>query len=73
MPRVIESPGHFTIIGENIHATQIVLRNGRRVRTLEDGSEAVTFKGESGDNLYLRVPDSFKSTQPYQQGQIKHS
>ena len=72
MPGVIESPEDFTITGENIHATRIVLRNGRRVRTLEDGTEAVTFKGESGESLYLRVPDSFKSTQPYQQGQIKH-
>ena len=72
MGRVVESPQDFTIIAENIHATRIVLRNGRRVTTLDDGTEAVTFKGESGENLYLRVPESFKSTQPYQQGHIKH-
>ena len=72
MGRVVESPGDFTIIAENIHATRVVLREGRRVRVLDDGTEAVPFKGESGEDLYLRVPESFKSTQPYQQGQIKH-
>ena len=72
MPRAIESPGQFTIIAENIHATRIVLRNGRRTKTLEDGTEAVTFRGESGEERLLTVPESFKSTQPYEQGQIKH-
>ena len=72
MGRVVKSPEDFTIIAENIHATRVVLRNGRRVTTLEEGSEAVTFKGESGEDRYLRVPESFKSTQVYQQGQIKH-
>ena len=69
---MIKSPDDFTVIGENIHATRIVLRNGRRVTTLDDGTEAVTFKGEEGEDLFLRVPDSFKSTQPYQEGRIKH-
>ena len=72
MARAIESPEEFTIIAENIHATRIVLRNGRRTTTLEDGTEAVTFKGESGEDRLLTVPESFKSTQPYEQGQIKH-
>ena len=72
MPRAIQSPEEFTIIAENIHATRIVLRNGRRTTTLEDGTEAVTFKGESGEDRLLTVPDDFKSTQPYEQGQIKH-
>ena len=72
MPRVVQSPEQFTIIGENIHATRIVLRNGRRAVTLDNGTEAVPFKGESGDQGYLTVPDWFKKTQPYEQGQIKH-
>ena len=72
MPRAIESPDDFTIIAENIHATRIVLRNGKRATTLDDGTEAVPFKGESGETAYLRVPESYKSTQPYEQGQIKH-
>ena len=72
MPRVISSPKEFTVIGENIHATRVVLRNGRRAVTLDGGVEAVPFKGESGEQLYLRVPDWYKSTQPYEQDQIKH-
>jgi 5-methyltetrahydrofolate--homocysteine methyltransferase len=72
MPRAIEDPSDFTIIAENIHATRILLRKGKRVTTLEDGTEVVPFTGESGEQLYLRVPESFKDTQPYQQGQIKH-
>ena len=72
MPRIIDSPDQFTIIGENIHATRIVLRNGRRAVTLDDGTEAVRFKGEAGEERYLKVPEWFKKTQPYEQGQIKH-
>jgi cobalamin-dependent methionine synthase I len=72
MPRVISSPEQFTIIGENIHATRVVLRNGRRAVTQDDGTEAVPFKGESGEQRYLTVPEWFKKTQPYEQGQIKH-
>ena len=72
MPRVIDSPEEFVIIGENIHATRVVLRNGRRAVTLDDGTEAVPFKAHDGEQRYLTVPEWFKSTQPYEQGQIKH-
>ena len=72
MPRAIEDLSDFTIIAENIHATRVLLRKGKRVTTLEDGTEVVPFTGESGEQLYLRVPESFKDSQPYQQGQIKH-
>ena len=72
MPRVISSPEQFTVIGENIHATRVLFRKGRRVVTLDDGTEAVPFKGDSGEQRYLTVPQWFKKTQPYEQGQIKH-
>ena len=72
MSRVVESPEQFTIIGENIHATRVVLRNGRRAVTLDDGVEAVPFRGDDGQRRHLTVPEWFKSTQPYEQGQIKH-
>ena len=72
MPKVIDSPDQFTIVGENIHATRVVLRGGRRAITLEDGTEAVPFKTDDGEQRLLTVPDWFKETQPYQQGQIKH-
>ena len=72
MPRIINSPEEFTIIGENIHATRVVLRNGRRAITLDSGIEAIPFEDEQGKQQYLTVPDSYKETQPYKQGQIKH-
>jgi 5-methyltetrahydrofolate--homocysteine methyltransferase len=72
MPRVVTTPDQFTIIGENIHASRVVLRNGRRAKSLEDGTEAVPFRGETGDQRFLTVPEWFRSTQPYEQGQIKH-
>jgi cobalamin-dependent methionine synthase I len=72
MPRVIESADQFTIVGENIHATRVVLRNGRRAKTLDDGTEAVPFRGEAGERLNLTVPEWYKKTQPYEQNQIKH-
>ena len=72
MPRVVDSAEDFTVIGENIHATRAVLRNGRRAVTLDDGTEAVTFRDELGERRRLTVPNWFKETQPYSQGQIKH-
>ncbi len=72
MPRVVQSPEQFTIVGENIHATRVLLRKGRRVKTLDDGSEAVPFRGDGGQPRLLAVPDWFKATQPYEQGQVKH-
>ncbi len=72
MPRVIGSPEQFTSIGENIHATRVVLRNGRKAKTLENGTEVVPFKGESGEDRLLTVPEWYKKTQPYDLGQIKH-
>ena len=72
MPRIVDSAQDFVIIGENIHATRVVLLKGIRVSTLEDGTEAVLFPGESGQQLSMPIPESYKKTQPYQQGHVKH-
>jgi len=68
----IEVPEDFTVVGENIHASRVVLRNGLRAITLDDGTEAVPFNNISGGECLLHVPEKYKQTQPYQQGQIKH-
>ena len=44
---------NFTVVGENIHATRVVRRNGRRAVTMEDGTEAVPFRNESGAKRHL--------------------
>ena len=61
----------FTIIGENIHCTRVVKRGGIRGHVFEDGSEAVKYRS-GGESRFVRVPEHFESTQPYQQGNLKH-
>lgn len=61
----------FTIIGENIHCTRVVKRGGIRGHVFDDGSEAVKYR-LGGELQFMRVPDHFESTQPYQQGNLKH-
>jgi len=39
--------GPFIVIGENIHATRVVLRSGARVVALPDGRPALPFTDES--------------------------
>ena len=65
-------PDKFIIVGENIHATRVFRSNGKRVVKTSEGSEAVSYIDRGGDKKLMNVPDWFKDTQPYQQGQIKH-
>jgi 5-methyltetrahydrofolate--homocysteine methyltransferase len=53
MPR-----GPFIVIGENIHATRVVLRGGQRVVTLPDGRPALPFTDEANVERLLPVPDA---------------
>ena len=62
----------FSIIGENIHTTRIVLRDGKRHKTLENGDEVILYTEVNGNQNQISVPDWFKKTQPYEQGQVKH-
>ena len=61
----------FTIIGENIHCTRVVKRGGIRGHVFDDGTEAVKYRVD-GEMEFLRVPEHFETTQPYQQGNLKH-
>ncbi len=61
----------FTIIGENIHCTRAVKRGGVRGHVFDDGSEAVKYR-VNGELKFVRVPEHFLNTQPYQQGNLKH-
>jgi len=64
--------GKFVVIGENIHTTRIVLRDGKRHKTLQNGDEIIPYIDNDGNKKNISVPDWFKKTQPYEQGQIKH-
>ncbi len=71
MSKVIDSPDQFTVVGENIHATRVVKRGGVRGHVFENGKEAVKYKVD-GERRYVHVPDHFTTTQPYEQGNLKH-
>ncbi|MDA1278454.1 MAG: dihydropteroate synthase [Chloroflexi bacterium] len=71
MPRVIDSPDQFTVLGENIHATRVVRRGGVRGHVFENGTEAITYT-VGGARRYVHVPEHFTTTQPYEQGNLKH-
>ena len=72
MGRVINSPQDFVIIGENIHTTRVVRLGGVFHQELEDGTDAIKYRDAEGNQQLMRVPERFKKTQPYQQGQLKH-
>jgi 5-methyltetrahydrofolate--homocysteine methyltransferase len=69
---VIDSPDKFITIGENIHTSRVVKREGPRAGPAPDGQESVTFKGEDGQTRFLTVPEVFKKKQPYREGNLKH-
>lgn len=62
----------FTIIGENIHTTRVFRTDGKRVTEDENGREFVNYRDINGEISFMPIPDSFKETQVYKQGRVKH-
>ena len=62
----------YTIIGENIHCTRKVKVGGKRMTTLDDGREAVTFDDGQGNPRYLPLPDGYDQKEPYINGMVAH-
>jgi cobalamin-dependent methionine synthase I len=62
----------FIVIGENIHTTRVVLRQGKRVASTPEGAEAVVYSPETGEKRYLIIPDEIKRSQDYEEGRVKH-
>jgi 5-methyltetrahydrofolate--homocysteine methyltransferase len=62
----------FVVIGENIHATRVLLQKSERISANEEGEEGIVFTDEDGAARHLRIPDEEKLSQPYQEGRIKH-
>lgn len=60
------------IIGENIHATRVVLRNGKFFAINPDGVDSVLYKSVDGLNCFLAIPDKIKCSQDYEEGRVKH-
>jgi 5-methyltetrahydrofolate--homocysteine methyltransferase len=62
----------FWVIGENIHTTRSLLREGKLVGTAPSGEEAVRYITIAGETRYLPILEEFKSRQDYQEGRVKH-
>ncbi|HEY6056575.1 MAG TPA: dihydropteroate synthase, partial [Candidatus Limnocylindrales bacterium] len=64
--------GAFIVIGENIHATRVVLRAGRHVVERPDGGAAVRFVGDAGEERLLDVPAAIRASRDFENGRVKH-
>jgi hypothetical protein len=63
----------FVIIGENIHCTRVVKRDGARGGVAPDGRPGVHFPDGSGGELWLPLPESIVSSSEFTaSGRIKH-
>lgn len=62
----------FLIIGENIHASRVLKRDGKRVVTGPDGRVALRYIAADGTARELPVPDAVLSTKDGVKGRIKH-
>jgi 5-methyltetrahydrofolate--homocysteine methyltransferase len=62
----------FIVIGENIHATRVLLRSGVRVTTLADGRPALPFMNEDGTQRLLPVPDEALDGPEGPRQRVKH-
>lgn len=61
----------FTVIGENVHTSRIVLKKGKRFET-RNGREGVPFTSVDGKDWLLEASDEMKASQDYAEGRIKH-
>jgi 5-methyltetrahydrofolate corrinoid/iron sulfur protein methyltransferase len=61
----------FIVIGENVHTTRVLLRNGRKV--IRDGErEWIAFMDSDGGARRLPVPEWYRETQDWNEGRLKH-
>lgn len=63
--------GPFIVIGENIHASRIVLRKGKRFAE-RDGRGGVIFTTTGGEPGFLPVTEWMTAGKEFQQGRVKH-
>ena len=66
----LEQP--FVVIGENLHTTRVLRRDGKFITTLPGGEEAVRYTTMDGETRHLVIPEDFKRRQDFQEGRVKH-
>ena len=64
-------PVPFIIIGENIHTSRVVRRDGSRIAETTSGQAAVRVPLEDGEAL-LPVPPIIQNTRDFGSGRVKH-
>jgi 5-methyltetrahydrofolate--homocysteine methyltransferase len=67
-----DAPHPFIIIGENIHTSRVVRRDGNRIGATADGHPAVRVPGGDGEDLLLPVPRVIQETREFASGRVKH-
>lgn len=65
------APVPFIIIGENIHTSRVVRRDGSRIAETASGQPAVRVPLEDGEAL-LPVPPIIQDTRDFNSGRVKH-
>jgi 5-methyltetrahydrofolate--homocysteine methyltransferase len=66
------APRPFIIIGENIHASRVVRRDGRRIGATPDGRPAVRVPDGAGGEALLPVSAAIEETREFEAGRVKH-
>ncbi len=61
----------FISIGENIHCTRILKREGKSVVSLGNGRFGITFESD-GKPMTLPIPDPFMQCADWENGKVKH-
>lgn len=62
----------FTVIGENLHTTRVLLRRGPQVGPDGAGEEAILFADGTGASRTLRIPERERRASSYEEGRVKH-
>lgn len=66
-----DQQARFIVIGENIHATRVVLRDGPKV-SIEDGRVAIKFTGNDGVARLLPIAEPIAASSEFAAGKVKH-
>ncbi len=67
----VEALSPFIVIGENIHASRVVRRDGSRIAQTASGRPAVRVPVDGVDEL-LPVPPVIQETREFKAGRVKH-
>ncbi len=68
----VQAGREFSIVGENVHATRVLVRGGPGTGEGDDGREAIVFDDMDGKSRAIAVPESEKKAQAYLEGRLKH-